>query len=97
MPSANDLISEGAGDNFNLELQKLDKIRTNYYSRCQSQVAARKKLPVILPKNFNAESLRKHFGDTQIGFLGGDEDIVLERILLEANRYIEEYENGRVI
>lgn len=97
IPSANDMISKGAGDNFDLELQKLDEARINYYARCQSQVASRKKLPVVLPKNFNAESLRKHFGDTQIGFLGGDADMVLERILLEAERYIEEYKNGRVI
>lgn len=83
------------GDNYLEVLKDTHTLRETYYHRCktyQDFYARWHHEPTTLIRK-----VREAKAEFQWGFLGGDPHDVIERALMEAKRYITEYEAGRAI
>lgn len=95
-PSIKDMLADGFGDEYQSELDSISKTRTDYYHRCKAHILSADSFHKTESKDYKLEDLRRHFENTQLGFLGGDVETSLSRSLMEANRYVEEFDSGLV-
>ena len=89
-------IEVGDGDDYKEELAKIDRLRKTFYEKSKLHLANASRFLANAPRNYSIDDLRTIFGDSHNGFLGGNPETVLRRTIMEAEKYIEEYDAGLV-
>lgn len=88
------LVAEGVRDDWELEVAELETLRRDYYERCTGFIALARRHAD--DPDAVIRTVRSGDAGFRWGLLGGAPDWVVSRSLMEAERYVREFEAGRV-